>query len=509
MTGQAQIRLSGGVLGTIEPEIYGQFLSRRRWVADEALFHPAHQDAGDDGLRRAVVDAIAELESPIVRWPGGCTGTSYEWQRGVGPERSRTIDWHFGYDVGNGFGTAEFVDYCRRIGAAPQINLTTGTGDLREAMAWVEYCNGTGQTPWAQLRRDHGYEEPFAVRHWQIGNEEWGPWEQGYTTAEANAARVREWAKAIKRFDPELTVLGVGAFDPSGAIDWNLPLLREAWEHIDFLTLHTYWHFDPEAADGDYARVLSGPVRTEASIQAIQGLVDLVARERADGGRGPRLAFTEWNCVDATRFEMSPAWRPADTQYRLVDALAVASFIHVMQRQCRSVGLANFAQTINVVGALLVTEDAVVRETVYWALQMLRRNSGSVALDAVVSCDAVPGETLAREATQIPALDVSVTTDPGTSRAWVSVVNRDVEPVNVRIDLGRVLLERELTLHQLTHEDPLARNTLAGPETVVPRVLSQRLGEDDTLTLPPHSITIAQVQTDDVLVETGATIGVP
>ena len=100
------------------PKIYGQFLSRRRWVADEALYDPSHPDADETGLRRDVMRAIERLAPTVVRWPGGCTGTSYDWRDGIGPsaERPRTIDAHFGYDVGNGFGTAEFVQFCRRLG---------------------------------------------------------------------------------------------------------------------------------------------------------------------------------------------------------------------------------------------------------------------------------------------------------------------------------------------------------------------------------------------------------
>ncbi|HZX04510.1 alpha-L-arabinofuranosidase C-terminal domain-containing protein, partial [Kribbella sp.] len=261
---------------------------------------------------------------------------------------------------------------------------------------------------------------------------------------------------------------------------------REAWDHIDYLTLHTYWPFDPATEDGDYTRVLTGPYRAESAIVAIQGLVDLVAREKP-GMPKPALAFTEWNCADATRFEMSPTWRPGETRYRTVDALAVASFLNVMQRRSASVTLANFAQTVNVVGALVVTDDQVVRETVYWPLQLQRHHSGSLSLPGDTHYASPPGD--------LPALDISASTDPGSTTLWLSVVNRDRDSAHLTLNLGRPLLTHVVKLHQLHTEDPLTKNTTIDPDRVRPHSERTELDDNQTLVLPPSSYSIIEVTT--------------
>ena len=483
------------VIGRVRPEIYGQFLSRRRWVADGALYQPGHPDADDNGLRATVVDAVRELAPPVARWPGGCTGTSYEWTYGVGPaeQRSRTMDWHFGYDVDNGFGTAEFVRFCRAVGAEPQINLTTGTGTMREALAWLEYANARTDSHWANLRRSHGYPEPFDVRYWQIGNEDWGEWEIGRVTAEENARRCREWARALHKLDPRVAVLAVGAWRPDLAVDWNLPLLREAWDDLDYLTVHTYWRFDPTQPDGDYDRLIAVTDAEEDAIRALRGLIDLVARERRSTHR-PMLAFTEWNCADITRKEMSPRWRPSDSQYRMVDAAVVAAFLNVLQRQCDTVGLANFAQTINVVGALLVTDDAVVRETVYWPLWMHRHHSGPVAVPAVVSGPRVSAQAWNGDPVSVPALDVSATRDDSGHTVWISMVNRDREQdLTVELATPGARSTGPARVITLSGDSPLSANTLAEPDAVAPVTRESDLAASPVVTLPACSHTIIQL----------------
>jgi alpha-N-arabinofuranosidase len=478
-------------IGRIDPLIYGQFMARRRWVADEGLHDPAHPLAGPDGLRNDVVDAVVEAAPTIVRWPGGCTGTSYEWVDGVGPERPRVIDAHFGYSVGNGFGTAEFVDFCRRIGAEPHINLTTGTGTLREALAWLEYANLDTGTKWAELRKAHGHAAPFAVKYWQIGNEEWGPWEIGHTTARHNSERAREWARALKKLDPSIKVLALGGGHPDDIFDWTSTVVEEAGEHIDYVTQHRYWEFDSLKGEDNYDKIVSIGAVEEQLIESVAAIIDMAAH-RKGLKRKPKIAYTEWNCADISRRAMSPEWRPTTSQYRLIDAIGCAGFINAMQRQCNVVTLANFAQTLNVVGMLVVTPDAVLKETVFWALQMQRQHSGNIAIDAWTECDRYQVDNGRGELVDAPCLDVSATYDEASGRQFVSIVNThrtETAETTVRVGHGT-----SATTYSLSHADPFAKNTFESPDTIIPVAKSVECRDGVVaLSLPPHSYTILEV----------------
>ncbi|HEV2125610.1 MAG TPA: hypothetical protein VGW38_22890, partial [Chloroflexota bacterium] len=318
------------VLGRIDPNIYGQFLSRRPGCSEGGLYEPSSPTADEHGVRADVSTAIAACKPEVIRWPGGCTGTSYRWLDGVGPasERPTKIDLHFGWPIHYDFGTVEFVDWCRRIGAEPHLNFAFGTSTIDEAAAWDEYCNRPGGNSYADLRRRHGREAPLNVRYWQIGNEEYGPWEIGHCNPAEYAGKAREIGKAVRRVDPEVKLLAVGgvAGNHQDNGEWAWEVLPKVAPWVDYITFHTYWsgsptvttaagiHGAPVASDPWYG-LFAGPHAAEQKIEELAAISHTVFRTGNASStpglparhtpRRVKVACTEWNAAPSRDF-MSP-----------------------------------------------------------------------------------------------------------------------------------------------------------------------------------------------------------
>jgi len=479
-------------IGSIDRNIYGQFMCRRPGCSEGGLYAPDSPTADEYGLRREVVDAMQELRPPIIRWPGGCTGTSYHWLDGVGPveQRPKKIDLHFGWAARYEFGTHEFISFCRRIGAEPHLNLAMGTGTLDEAAAWLEYCNSTLDTYYADLRRKNGQEQPYNVRFWQLGNEMYGPWEIGHCTPREYGAQAREWAKVLRRLDPSISIIAVGGHDRFTP-EWAWEVVPQVAPYVDYLAFHTYWR---EGKGGDpWYQIMAGPHDAEETIKALSAVIR-VARRKVPRCREISIACTEWNAAPQDgMMESHPEYNPFKPTYHLRDALAVASFINIMQRHCREVRLATVAQSINVVGLIMVNKEGVWREPVYWPLWMQVRHSGPIALDAWVECEGFDEPT--HSPWGIPYLDCSATLDPQGRKLYLSMVNRhQEEALEIRVDISDAKVSSEATAHILYHDDGMAMNSPSDPDNVKPHSeLVDGLDSHFTWELKPHSYTILEL----------------
>ena len=162
----------------ISRHIYGHFAEHLGRCIYGGVFDEGSPLSDERGYRLDVLEAAKDLRMPILRWPGGNFVSGYHWTDGIGPreERPRKTELAWFSEESNRFGTDEFIEYCRLMGTEPYICVNMGTGTMDEAQAWVEYCNGTSDTYWANLRRANGHEEPYNVKYWGLGNEMYGEW---------------------------------------------------------------------------------------------------------------------------------------------------------------------------------------------------------------------------------------------------------------------------------------------------------------------------------------------
>ncbi|KAJ8454439.1 hypothetical protein ONZ45_g19305 [Pleurotus djamor] len=193
------------VIDNVDPRIYSGFTEHMGRCIYGGLYEPDNPHGLSDpktGFRKDVMAALKDLKVPIVRYPGGNFVSSYRWQDGIGPRelRPRRPELAWLSEESNQFGT----------GTEPYICLNMGTGTLEDALAWVEYCNGTGNTHYTNLRRKYGHDEPYGVKYWSLGNEVWGPWQVGQMEADEYAKKAFQWAKALRLLDPKIQLISCG-----------------------------------------------------------------------------------------------------------------------------------------------------------------------------------------------------------------------------------------------------------------------------------------------------------
>ena len=272
--------------GTRDSMIFGHFLEHFHRQVYGGVYDPGSHLADAYGFRRDVIEALRQIKTPVIRWPGGCFVSAYPWKKGVG-ERVPYYDKAWRVEEPNSFGTDEFVRLCREVGAEPFICTNAGTGTPEEMSDWVEYCNlEIGE--WAAKRAANGHDEPFNVRYWSIGNENYGAWEMGAKTADEWARLVLESAKMMKRVDHRIELAIASIPD----LDWNAAVLREAGDLLDWISIHGYWSraSDEGVFEKGYDNLIARAFEPEERIVAVKHILGSL------GYLGElRIAFDEWN----------------------------------------------------------------------------------------------------------------------------------------------------------------------------------------------------------------------
>ncbi|QDU59155.1 alpha-N-arabinofuranosidase [Aeoliella mucimassa] len=362
-------------IGCIDQKIYGHFTEHAFQNIYQGMYAPDHPLADVTGLRKDVVDALKEVRVPVLRYPGGNFVSNYHWEDGIGSQngRKRRFDYAWETVEDNQFGTNEFMQLCRATGAEPYLCCNMGTGTIRDAMNWVEYCNSNRDTYYASLRRENGFEEPFGVKYWGLGNECYAPWQMGGMNASDYAKHAMEFGKAIRFADPNAYLVACG-FESDPA--WNIEVLGVLKDMVNSISIHHYsidWGcFNLH----DYHQLMSISEFVNEMIKSLRAAIEGVT---GDIYHPMKIALDEWNMFGWVNERVDD-----NSFYTLENAMVTASVLNTLIRNCNVVEMANYSVFVNINGTIQADCRGIVLRPQYYVFKLYTHHMGNVLVDSDV-----------------------------------------------------------------------------------------------------------------------------
>lgn len=417
------------IISPIDDRLYGSFIEHMGRAVYTGIYEPGHPTANADGFRQDVLDLIRPLQIPLIRYPGGNFVSGYCWEDGVGPKAERParpeLAW-FALET-NQVGTNEFMDFLKLADALPMLAVNLGTRGPQDAVNLLEYCNFPGGTHYSDMRIAHGYPQPHNVKLWCLGNEMDGPWQICAKTANEYGRVACEAAKMMKWLDPdiELVVCGSSFREMPTFGDWERTVLRHTYEHVDYLSLHTYYT-NPE---GDIPSFLASSVKMDRFIKEVVAICEEVKAEK-NSQKDIALSFDEWNIWYHFRkdCEAPPKWitaRPIEEEiYDFADALLVGSMLTTLINNADTVKIACLAQLVNTIAPIMTEPGGRAwAQTIYYPFMYTSRYGRGTALKADItspSYDCAAGSN-------IPFIDCAAVLSEGKNSLSLFMVNKNLE----------------------------------------------------------------------------------
>lgn len=493
--------------GFINSELHGQFIEFLGtciydgiWVGEESNIPNIH------GLRKDAIDALAQLEPPIIRWPGGCYADVYHWRNGIGKREERPVTYNENFNTfemdTNQFGTHEFMELCRLVNAKPWLNINMLTGNPSEMRDWMEYCNRSENTSLAKERCKNGSEEPFHVKYWGIGNESWCG--GGMMTAQDYSAQYRRFSSAAPVFTP--TKDDDKPYLIACGPDGNKPLERKKWTkdlfqsfskyrqpRLNGIDLHFYnWNLEnddeteTDFSEKDWYRVIYGCLELEQVIceqfELIQeGLETFPKPEVEIPGNETTskcdLIIGEWGNWHKVAFDRRPA---LFQQCTMRDAITTALTLNILQRNCNQVKMACVAQSVNVLNSIILTEgEKFVKTPNYDVFELYKVHRAS---QAVIIDDIEKSDIEKRIFSFVSRKEDSI---------YVSLINIDMkEEHTIELIFDNTLSFEEC--EELTSQNPNDCNTFDNPNLIRKKkgVKPKKTNQGYEVTLSPASVNL-------------------
>jgi alpha-N-arabinofuranosidase len=414
------------------------------------------------GWRPDVVALLKELDSPIYRWPGGNFVSGYNWRDGIGPRDKRpprkNPAWK-GVEPDD-VGIHEYMELMELIGAEPFVSVNTGLGTVEEVAEEVQYCNGSADTPMGKIRAQNGHPEPYGVKWWAVGNEMYGSWQLGHMPLEEYVKKHNRVAEAMWNVDKSIKLVGVGDVGR-----WSETMLKLCSDYMNLISEHIYCKEKTNVIA--HTKQLSNEIirKANAHRKYRKEIPELA-------GKDIRIAMDEWNYWYGDYI-----YGELGVRYHLKDALGVAIGLHEYFRNSDLYFMANYAQTVNVIGAIKTTKTDAAFETTGLALKLYREHFGNIPVE--VTCDA-------------NQLDIAAAWTSDRKALTIGIVNPTEQKSEIAMDVKGANLAGTGKLWVITHNDPMAYNEPGKAPNVI--IEEKKVSDiSNKLTVPPYSVSVYQL----------------
>lgn len=474
--------------GTILPELYGHFTEHIGGVIYDGIWVGRDSEVENvHGFRREMIARLAELNPPVIRWPGGCFAETYDWRDGIGKKRPVRPNWWTRWDgryESNQVGTHEFVDFCELLGAKPYFAANITSTTPQHIRDWMDYCTSPqGTTSLAAERAENGHPQPFVIPFWGIGNENWGG--GGNMDPAMYAREYRKYSALADNLPGEKTLIACG---PNAAdYHWTrrfMETIADSEKHMQGFSLHYYCGSagDPTSFSRDqWCQQLEQALRMEEILLRHHSIIRGYGLEKQI-----RLVIDEWGCWHPDGSGPSRGGNLFEQQSTMRDAMVSAVTLNIFNRHCEKLLMANVAQLVNNLHALFLAagKHCIVTPT-YHVFRMYREHQGAQMVPVAFQQEKVEFCNQAGKTDTLDALSVSASHRDGHVTLTLANLSpeRPAELVLRPVGCG---LSEEAQAIILSCEDCHGHNTFEEPCRVKPETVTVRTGEK--LVVPPAGI---------------------
>ena len=485
----------GGNTVKINKNIYGHFAEHLGRCIYDGFYVGENNKTipNTEGVRNDVIAALRKMKIPLLRWPGGCFADTYHWKDGVGPKDKRPAmvnTWWGGVTENNSFGTHDFLNMCERLGAEPYLSGNVGSGTVQEFSQWLQYVNFDGESPMSDWRKENGREKPWNVKYWGVGNEAWGC--GGNMTAEYYVNIYRQYATFMTDWTNTHDLFRIASGANGADYHWTEVLMRDIPQNmISGTGLHHYsvieWNHKGPATDfteEQYFKTLKSAWQMEELVTKHSEIMD-----KYDPQKKVALVVDEWGGW----YDVEPGTNPGFLyqQNTMRDAMIAGMTLNIFNNHADRVRMANLAQTINVLQAVILTnKEKIILTPTYHVMEMYNVHQDAMLLPIKITTDdyVFNGEKL-------PAVSASASKD-STGTIHISLVN--IDPKNtqkINLNLGEEKI-KSVTGRILSSKKVQDYNSFDNPNKITPAVFNGARVNDKSLsaTLPPASVVVLKLQ---------------